>query len=125
MRAKRKLIVGENDPQRIFQLRELLTNAGYDVVMVNTGPEVLERAAAELPDAILMKEVLKHMNGSMVASLVRLMPSTCSIPVVLYDETRDIDDKKCVWNIPDGVERLTGPIDFQRLLESVQKALAP
>jgi hypothetical protein len=70
------------------------------------------------------KELLPHMTGSVVASLVRIMPSTRSIPVVLYDETRMVDRRKLVRKEPEGVTQLLGPIDPRELLESVDKALS-
>jgi CheY-like chemotaxis protein len=123
-RTKRKLLVGDHDPQRTLQLQNAFTEAGYELVVVRTGPEVLERSLQELPDAILMSETLPHMNGSVVASLVRTMPSTHLIPVVLYDETRGVGDTKCGWKVPKGVTTLFGPTDPLRLLESVEKALS-
>ena len=124
-RVKRKLLVGEDDPQRSLKLQRVFTQAGYEVVVVGTGPEILERASAELPDGILLKELLPRMNGSVVASLVRTMPSIRSIPVVLYDEDRKADDRQRTWKVPEGVMKLVGPSDPWRLLEYVEKALGP
>ena len=123
-RTKPKVLVGDHDQQRTLKLEKVFTEAGYELVVVMTGSDVLERASAELPDAILMAETLPHMNGSVVASLVRAMPSTHLIPVVLYDETRGVGDTKFVWKVPEGVTALIGPSDPRRLLESVEKALS-
>ena len=122
-RKKRKLLIGGNDPQRTLQLQKVFTEAGYDLVVVRTGSAIMDRALVELPDAILLAENLPHMNGSVVASLMRTMPSTHSIPVVLYDETRRVGDAKSVWTVPEGVAALVGPSDPHRLLKAVEEAL--
>ncbi len=110
--ATRTLHVCDNDPERARQLQAVCERAGYEVVVAMPGSEVLERACAELPDAILMSEILPSMNGSSVASIVRAMPSTHSIPIVLYDESRTEDDElKFAWKIPEGVFKLVGPSD--------------
>jgi CheY-like chemotaxis protein len=123
-RTKRKLLIVDHDPQRTLQLQQVFTDAGYELVVVKTGPEVLERSLQELPAVILMPEALPHLNGSVVASLVRTMPSTHSIPIVLYDETRVVDDSKFVWKVPEGVTALVGPSDPWTLLAAVEKALS-
>ncbi len=124
--TKRTLLAGESDPQRAQQLQDAFTGAGYEFIVAGTGPEVLEKAIEELPDAILINEILPHMNGSEVASLVRVMPSTRSVPIVLYDQTRTVaDDRKYAWRVPDGVVALVGPTDPGKLLQAVEKALGP
>ncbi len=122
--AARTLLVCDSDPERARQLQAVCERAGYEVVVVTTGSEVLERAYAESPDAILMSEILPNMNGSAVASIVRVMPSTRSIPIVLHDEFRtDDDDLKFAWKVPEGVVKLVGPTDPWKLLETVENAL--
>lgn len=124
--ARRRLLVCDNTPERARQLQAVCARAGYDVVVVTTGSEVLERARAELPDAILMSEVLPNMNGSAVAAIVRAMPSTRSIPIVLHDEFRTKNDElRAAWKVPEGVVKLVGPTDPLILLKSVQSVLGP
>ncbi len=118
-----RLLLGEDDRRLAENLQEVFTEAGYELVVAETGPEVLEKAAAELPDGILLKELLPHMNGSVVASLVRTMPSTASIPVVLYDETRDRSDADHPWTVPEGITTLVGTAAAETLLESIAKVL--
>jgi len=124
--ATRTLLVCDNDPERARQLQAVCERAGYEVVVVTTGSEVLERACAELPDVILMSEILPNMNGSSVASIVRAMPSTRSIPIVLHDESRTDDDERTfAWKVPEGVVKLVGPVDPRRLLKTVKSVLGP
>jgi CheY-like chemotaxis protein len=53
--------------------------------MATSGPGVLEAAPTANPDVVVLKQFLAKLNGSAVATLLRMMPSTKSIPIVLYD----------------------------------------
>lgn len=91
-RDKLKVLLGENEEVFSWRLGTALKAAGYDVEYAASGPELLEKAAAGKPDVILMKEILPRMNGTAVASLLDVMPSTCGIPVVLYDDALAIPE---------------------------------
>jgi len=81
-----KVLLAEDDPLLARDIMSVLAAAGYDVVPVDKGPEVLDKAISIKPDAIIMKEVLPRLNGSSVAGLIEVMPSLSGIPIVLYDE---------------------------------------
>ena len=85
--ALETILVGEDDLTVADQLVRVLRSAGFAVDEAATGPEVLEKAAVCLPDAILVKHILTGMNGDSVASILQAMPRTQSIPVVLYDSS--------------------------------------
>jgi len=123
-RTQRKVLIGEGDAPRVESLQMAFRQAGYDTVVAETGGDVLERAVEELPDAILMNEILAGMNGSVVASLVRTMPATRSIPVVLYDESRPATTfGNHAWRVPEGVVTIAGSSDAWELLKAVKQAL--
>lgn len=124
VRTQRKVLIGEGDAPHVKSLQMAFRQAGFDTVVAETGPEVLEMAIRELPDAILMNEILTGMNGSVVASLVRTMPATRSIPVVLYDESRSVTGVgKYAWKVPAGVVAIARTFDASALLQAVKKAL--
>lgn len=87
-RAVRKILLAEDDATIAHDLVTAVSRAGFEVELVKSGPEVLEKAASGRPDLILMKEILPRLNGSAVAGLMDVMPSVSTIPVVLYDETK-------------------------------------
>jgi len=91
-RTIKKITLAEDDSVLSGQLVRALEGSGFSVTIVTSGPEVLEKAAAEKPDLLLMKEILPRLNGSAVASLVEVMPSLSSTIVVLYDGSRGSDD---------------------------------
>lgn len=87
-RQRKKIVVGEDDADMRTIYTKTFADCGFDIHFANTGPEVLEQAVAIHPDAIVMKELLPNMNGSVVARLVKTMPHTRLIPVIVHDNTR-------------------------------------
>lgn len=83
---KLTVLLAEDDPQLIPAMTFVFSAAGFVVVDVRNGPDVLEKAVMLKPDVLVMKEVLPHLNGSSVARLIDVMPSLSGIPVVLYDD---------------------------------------
>lgn len=120
-RTKHKILIGEGDARRTEDLQRAFRQVGYDTVTVETGPEVLEKAIEELPDAILLNGILPGMNGDAVASLTRTLPGTRSIPVVLYDENRPLAGfGHYGWKVPAGVVAIGGAFDSWELLKAVK-----
>jgi len=87
---KRVLIV-EDDVAAMGRLREVFEKGGFAVEMVINGAEAMVKAALSQPDAVIINEVLNGMRGSEVSSLLRALPSTQKLPIVLYDETHRVD----------------------------------
>ena len=46
---------------------------------------MLEAAPTTIPDVVVLKQFLTKLNGTAVATLLRTMPSTHAIPIVLYN----------------------------------------
>lgn len=79
------LLIGENDEDIAKRLSVAFDKKGYSVEVVQTGPEVVERAVTLKPDIVAVKMVLQNMNGKAVAEMLKMMPNTKDIPIVLYD----------------------------------------
>lgn len=84
---KKKVLIAEDDRSINENLVNVFASEGFVVNSVMSGPEVLEKAIVERPDVIVMKLVLANMNGDAVAQLLKEMPNTRSIPIVLYDDS--------------------------------------
>lgn len=119
------VLLAEDDDHLLPGISIALSKAGYTVVNVQNGPDVLDKAVTIKPDVVVMKDVLPHMNGSAVARMIDVMPSLSGIPVVLYDERLKgikVDDSKppvarCVrQHVPTN--------QAESLVDAVQAALA-
>lgn len=83
--SQRRIVIGEDDNEMSSLYRTMFNGCGFDVELAVTGPEVLEKCVARRPDVIVMKEILPNMNGSTVAKLIKTMPNTRHIPVIIHD----------------------------------------
>jgi CheY-like chemotaxis protein len=84
---RRRVLIGEDDKAVCQALAGTLADSGYAVDTVFKGPEVLERAIVGKPDVVVMKVVFAGMNGDAVARMMKEMPHTKNVPIILYDET--------------------------------------
>lgn len=97
----RKVLIAEDDRQVMDDLVTTFGNAGYRIATVTSGLQLIEMAPTAHADIILIKKQLPEMEGDAVASLLAAMPSTHSIPVVLYDSSGEEGPTR----LPDGVSR--------------------
>lgn len=86
--SRKCVVVGEDDEVMREIYSKSFVDCGFDIHFATTGPEVLEQSVAIHPDAIVMKELMPNMNGSVVARLIKTMPHTRLIPVIVHDHTR-------------------------------------
>lgn len=123
--GKRRLVLLEDDGPVAQHISRRFEDAGYAVLVLQTGMELLSRAPGFHPDVVVMKEVLPQMNGSVVAPLLKAMPKLKTVPVVIYDETgmfrgsRLIRDRMAKLN----VTCLDNP-DLEALVRTVESARA-
>jgi CheY-like chemotaxis protein len=78
------VLLAEDDPVLIPGITSAFSRAGFSVINVRNGPDVLDKAMTMKPDVVVMKDTLSRLNGSAVARLIEVMPSLSGIPVVLY-----------------------------------------
>jgi CheY-like chemotaxis protein len=91
------VLLGEDDPVVRDSIRRNFSSEGIAVENVEKGPEVLEKAILRTPDVVLLKLVLSGMNGDTVARMLKDMPKTSAIPVILYDsEHSTVPDSRFV-----------------------------
>lgn len=88
--SERKVLIGEDDGAICHRLLEAFKEAGYKTESVSKGPDILEKALVQRPDLIVLKLVLTGMNGDAVADMLKEMPNTKGIPVLLYDDSNSL-----------------------------------
>jgi two-component system cell cycle response regulator DivK len=79
--SKRILVVEDQEDNRRI-LRDLLTNAGYEIIEVENGEEALAVAARERPDLILMDIQLPLLDGYEVTRRIKADPALRAIPII-------------------------------------------
>jgi len=83
----RKVLVGDDDDDARSGIVSALGEAGFETSGLAKGAEVIERAVLDKPDVIVLKLILDNMNGDTIATILRDMPATSGIPVILFDDS--------------------------------------
>ena len=78
---KRILVVEDQEDNRRI-LRDMLSNAGYELVEAESGEEALIAVEAQRPDLILMDIQLPIMDGYEATRRIRSNPELKSIPII-------------------------------------------
>jgi two-component system, cell cycle response regulator DivK len=78
---KRILVVEDQEDNRRI-LRDLLTNAGYEIIEAENGEQALAVAARERPDLILMDIQLPLLDGYEVTRRIKADPALRAIPII-------------------------------------------
>jgi two-component system, cell cycle response regulator DivK len=79
--SRRILVVEDTEDNRQI-MRDLLSNAGYELVEAVTGEDGVAAAIRERPDLILMDIQLPIMDGYEATRRIKADPATQAIPVI-------------------------------------------
>ena len=77
-----KLLLAEDEPDVQLIARLSLKKAGFTVVTVGNGVEVLQRVVEERPDVILLYWMMPDMDVYETCRRLKADPATSSIPVI-------------------------------------------
>ena len=82
--AKEKtiLIVEDSEPA-IIQLKDILSEAGFQVLAAHNGREALEQIDNTLPDAMILDLMMPDIDGFQVLEAVRANMDTADLPVLV------------------------------------------
>lgn len=93
MSLKRILIVEDTEDNRQI-LRDLLTNAGFEIVEAHDGEAAVEAASKHHPDLILMDIQLPIMNGYEAIRRIKADTKLQPIPIIAVTSYALSEDKE-------------------------------
>jgi two-component system cell cycle response regulator DivK len=93
MSLKRILIVEDTEDNRQI-LRDLLTNAGFDIVEAHDGEAAVKAASEYRPDLILMDIQLPIMNGYEAIRRIKANTKLQPIPIIAVTSYALSEDKE-------------------------------
>jgi two-component system, cell cycle response regulator DivK len=80
--SKRILVVEDQEDNRQI-LRDLLANAGYDMIEAEDGQQAIAAAAQHRPDLILMDIQLPMLDGYEATRRIKADPALNAIPIIV------------------------------------------
>lgn len=83
MNGKRILVIDDEDDIREVAQLSLEMVGGWQVLTASSGPEGIEVASQEKPDAILLDVMMPELDGPSTFKKLQDNPDTASIPVIL------------------------------------------
>lgn len=73
----------DDEPDMVMVVSMFLRHNGYEVVTANDGLECITKTESELPDLILLDNIMPNMNGQTVLAKLRTSKKTENIPVIM------------------------------------------
>lgn len=119
---RRILIIDDEDDIREVAALSLETVAGWTVCTANSGPDGIQKALLEKPDAILMDVMMPAMDGPTTFREMQRTPGLAHIPVLLLTaKVQGVDQRRFAGLGVSGV--LFKPFDPLTLAEQMATAL--
>ena len=119
----KRILVVEDQPDNRRILRDLLGNAGYELIEAETGEEALIALEAQRPDLILMDIQLPVMDGYEATRRIRSNPELKSIPIIAVTSYALAGDEAKALAVGCNAY-ITKPFSPRALLAKVQEHLA-
>lgn len=123
-KARKKILVVDDNPVTQKLYRRILENAGYEVQEAYGGEECLRAVAARVPDIILMDVILPDIDGKVVVRKINSQEKTREIPVIFVTNTLPAEEDKGYETIAiDGRDyrAFAKPVHVSKLLSVVRK----
>jgi two-component system cell cycle response regulator DivK len=119
----KRILVVEDQPDNRRILRDLLGNAGYELIEAETGEEALTAIEAQRPDLILMDIQLPVIDGYEATRRIRSKPELKSIPIIAVTSYALAGDEAKALAVGCNAY-VTKPFSPRALLAKVQEYLA-
>ena len=118
-----KILLVEDNEMNWDMLSRRLGRRGYEVVVAVDGEKGVTMSRSEGPDLILMDMSLPILDGWEATRQIKAAPETRAIPVIALTAHAMVGDKeKAMAAGCDDYD--TKPIEFKRLLDKIEAALA-
>lgn len=122
---RRSVLIAEDDDQISNMLALEFSRAGYATEQTNNGSDAIGKAILSRPDALVIKAVLTSMDGAKAASILRTIPKTSQLPIILYDEDGLAGPKREILLRNGDLSAFVSSRDPKEILDAVAHVLRP
>ncbi len=117
------VMIVDDSPTDILNLRNILQKAGHTVVEASNGSDAIDRIREQLPDCVLMDVVMPGINGFQATRTLSRDPMTADIPIIVCSSKDQETDR--VWALRQGArEYLVKPVRESDLLHKISRVLS-
>ena len=117
-----KILVVDDEQDIVTIIGKVLKKNGYEVTIANDGLECLDKVSEELPDLVLLDNIMPNMGGQAVLSKLKASKKTADVPVIMVTA---LADQEHITGAQKGgaVEYIIKPFDYIVLLEKIAQVL--
>lgn len=113
-----KVLVVDDSPVELQNLKDIVEDAGYQVVTASNGSEAMEKAKSFRPDVILMDVVMDGVDGFEACRKITTDNTTNKIPVYFVTSKNQKADR--VWGeLQGGKGMITKPYTPDQILKTI------
>jgi serine phosphatase RsbU (regulator of sigma subunit) len=121
--VQESILIVDDTPANLRLLSQMLSEQGYGVRAVTSGPHALASVRAAPPDLILLDIKMPGMSGYEVCDHLKADPHTRNIPIIFISALDEIQDKVRAF-AAGGVDYITKPFQFEEVLARTETHLA-
>src|SRR3972149_5830308 len=121
-RAKRNILLVEDDPDESLFLKERLEHSGYRVSVAEGGEEAINRISVETTDLLILDVIMPELNGFTVCERIRSKEKYRHIPVIFISAKRSKEDLRRAKEF-EAAAYLLKPFSSENLLKHIARTL--
>ena len=117
-----KILVVDDDKAATALFHQALTMNQYEVITLNESSRVLEVAAEELPDLVILDLMMPDPDGFKVCRMLRAEPNLRRLPIIIVTALNDTDSRLVAIGAGAN-DYLVKPFHLDTLFRSVENLL--
>ena len=117
--AGKKVLVVDDTAAHLQQMKEIVSEAGYQVITATSGREAVKKARSEKPGMVFLDIVMDDLDGYGACREITRDKETSDIPVVFVSTKNQRADR--IWAEKQGARALISkPIDSAEIVEKLK-----
>ena len=116
--AKKKLLIVDDEPNLRTLYQAEFTQAGYEVVLAESGREAIEKVGEDKPDLVIMDIRMPGMDG--IESMGKILSRDNQLPVIINSAYSHYKENFMSWSADAYVVKSS---DLSELIEKVVELL--
>jgi CheY-like chemotaxis protein len=117
-----KIMIVDDEEDIVIIIGKVLKKSGYEFTTAVDGLQCLKKLENELPDLILLDNVMPNMDGKTVLLKLKASKRTADIPVIMVTA---LADQEHITSAQKGgaVEYIVKPFDYTVMLKKIAQVL--